>query len=396
MYGNGDINQQTDKRKQKLRKAIISAYPNITQLRMMVDDELGHNLDVIVGGSNLEEIVYNLICTAEAQGWLKGLVCAAISKTPGNEYLKAIAEEFSSNTSENLPFSPPNPPHRNPTIQTQPFEFETASLIVKSGIFRSNCEINPSRGRAESFKEDLGNGVFLEMVKIPGGSFLMGSPKDELERFDREGPQHIVTIPLFFMGKFPVTQLQYQTIMGENPSHFKGINKPVECVSWDNAVEFCARISQRTGKTYRLPSEAEWEYACRVGTTTPFYFGETITTDLANYDGNYTYGSASKGEFRRQTTDVDSFPANAFGLYDMHGNVLEWCQDFWHENYNGAPFNGDSCIKAENDNCYRLLRGSSWNCSPRCCRSAYRYRYGHGDSVNVIGFRVVVASSRTS
>ncbi|WP_414621263.1 SUMF1/EgtB/PvdO family nonheme iron enzyme [Calothrix sp. CCY 0018] len=264
--------------------------------------------------------------------------------------------------------------------------FETATLD-------KNHQINRSRGKAEYFKEDLGNGIFLEMIKIPGGSFLMGSPENEPERSDHESPQHKVTIQPFFMGKFPVTQEQYQAIMGENPSKFKGKNKPVERVRWDNAVDFCGRISKRTGKTYRLPSEAEWEYACRAGTRTPFHFGETITTDLANYDGNYTYGSGPKGKYLEQTTDVGSFPANTFGLYDIHGNVWEWCQDSWHKNYQGAASDGSAWINYNDDeNNYGLLRGGSLSSSPGYCRSAFRYRYEHGDTTSSVGFRVVVAS----
>jgi formylglycine-generating enzyme required for sulfatase activity len=212
-------------------------------------------------------------------------------------------------------------------------------------------------------------GVTLEMVAIPGGTFLMGSPESEPERSDRESPQHTVTIQPFFMGKFPVTQAQWQAVaslpkvnidLKPDPSNFKGANRPVEQVSWNDAVEFCARLSKATGREYRLPSEAEWEYACRAGTTTPFHFGETITTDLANYDGNYTYGSGSKGQYRKQTTDVGSFPANAFGLHDMHGNVWEWCQDTWHENYNGAPTDGSAWVDENANQNIRILRGGSW------------------------------------
>ncbi|MGB3755818.1 MAG: SUMF1/EgtB/PvdO family nonheme iron enzyme [Rivularia sp. (in: cyanobacteria)] len=283
-------------------------------------------------------------------------------------------------------------------IQTQPFQFETATLFKSSGIFRigGSYEINRSRRRAESFQEDLGNGVFLEMVKIPGGSFLMGSPENELERTEYEGPQHKVNIQPFFMGKFQVTQKQYEVIMGENPSYFKGEKKPVEKITWDNAVEFCCRISKRTGKTYRLPSEAEWEYACRAGTTTPFHFGETITTELVNYKGNYTYGSAPKGEYQEQTTDVGSFPANAFGLYDMHGNVWEWCQDSWHENYQGAPTDGTAWVINDNENNYCMLRGGSWSFNPRHCRCAFRSENERDDRDCGIGFRVVVVSPRAS
>ncbi len=156
------------------------------------------------------------------------------------------------------------------------------------------------------------------MVKIPGGTFLMGSPEDELERYENEGPQHKVTVQPFYMGKFTITQEQYEAVMGENPSHFKGEKRPVETVSWDNAVEFCGRVSQKSEKTYRLPSEAEWEYACRAGTTTPFHFGETITTDLANYDGYSTYNSGPNGQYRQQTTDVGTFPANGNTIISLN------------------------------------------------------------------------------
>jgi formylglycine-generating enzyme required for sulfatase activity len=174
--------------------------------------------------------------------------------------------------------------------------------------------------------------------------------------------------------------------MGNNPSSFKGANRPVEKVSWNDAVELCEKLSQQTGRTYRLPSEAEWEYACRAGTTTPFYFGETITTDLVNYDGNFTYGAAPKGKDRQQTTDVGSLLPNAFGLYDMHGNVWEWCQDTYHENYNGAPTDGSAWI---DNNQYRVLRGGSWLNIPILCRSAYRSINTRDFILNVIGFRVV-------
>jgi formylglycine-generating enzyme required for sulfatase activity len=291
-------------------------------------------------------------------------------------------------------------------IQTQPFDFETATLTPKSAGFlgiKKTCEINRSRGRAEFFRENLGNDVVLEMVAIPGGKFVMGSPESEPERFSGESPQHSVTIQPFFMGKFTVTQSQWKAVavlpkvnidLNPEPSNFKGANRPVEQVSWDDAIEFCARLSKKTEKTYRLPSEAEWEYACRAGTTTRFYFGETITTDLANYDGNYTYGSAPKGEYRKQTTDVGKFPANPFGLFDMHGNIWEWCQDEWHENYNGAPKDGSAWL-SDNDNQNRLLRGGSWSSNPGNCRSALRFYYARVDRGSSVGFRVVLVRGRT-
>ena len=249
---------------------------------------------------------------------------------------------------------------------------------------------------AKYFTEDLGNGVSLDMVEIPGGEFLMGSPANEKGRKKNESPQHKVTVKPFFMGKFAVTQPQYQAIMGKNPSYFKGEKRPVERVSWNNATEFCQKLTEKTGRTYRLPSEAEWEYACRAGTTTPFHFGETITTDLANYDGNQTYANEFKGQYRRKTTEVGSFPPNAFGLYDMHGNLWEWCQDTWHSNYNGAPTDGSAWV--DNDNRSRFLRGGSWYGNPYFCRSASRNYVSLRRDFNLynVGFRVVCAVGRDS
>lgn len=257
------------------------------------------------------------------------------------------------------------------------------------------------------FEEQLSEDASLEMMYIRGGRFLMGSPKDELGRRYNEGPQHWVTVPQFFMSKYPVTQAQWRAVaslepieqgLDPEPSHFKSEQHPVECISWDDAMEFCDRLSQLTGRSYRLPSEAEWEYACRAGTTTPFHFGETITTDLANYCGtdreidgkSYlgSYGQGHPGIYREQTTAVDEFGVfNAFGLSDMHGNVWEWCLDLWHKNYQGAPSNGsDWVMGGEPDK--RILRGGSFGDDPSNCRSASRSWFypvkGYGD----VGFRV--------
>ncbi len=220
------------------------------------------------------------------------------------------------------------------------------------------------------------------MVYIPGGSFDMGSPEDEKRRDEDESPQHRVTVSTFFISRYPVTQAQWQAIasldkvdidLKADPSRFKGDNRPVEQVNWYDAVEFCARLSRETGREYILPREAEWEYACRAGTTTPFHFGETITTDLANYNGNYTYGSGPKGVYREETTPVGSFSPNAFGLSDMHGNVWEWCEDNWHNNYEGAPTDGSAWLEKNDNRSQRgLLRGGSWYVSPGHCRCGNR------------------------
>ncbi|MBD2142581.1 SUMF1/EgtB/PvdO family nonheme iron enzyme [Anabaena sp. FACHB-1250] len=258
---------------------------------------------------------------------------------------------------------------------------------------------------ARYFMEYLGNGVTLEMAAIPGGTFMMGSPENEEGRRDSENPQHQVTVPGFFMGKYPVTQAQYQAIMGTNPSFFKGSNRPVESVSWHDAVKFCEKLSQRTGKTYRLPSEAEWEYACRAGTTTPFHFGKTITTHLANYNydnGNhsYTYGVGNDSYIygfgiEGITTVVGSFGvANNFGLYDMHGNVSEWCQDNWHSNYKGAPTDGSAWLNNISSSDEYLMRGGSCLFGSLTCRSACRYDdYLADDGSFYIGFRVVCSGA---
>ncbi|TGN99873.1 hypothetical protein PN36_32655, partial [Candidatus Thiomargarita nelsonii] len=237
------------------------------------------------------------------------------------------------------------------------FEFETVRV-------NANGEItHRERKQARYQTEELGKGVNLEMVYIPGGTFMMGSPENEKGRDSDESPQHKVTIEPFYMSKYLVTQAQWKALMGDNPSRFKGKNRPVERVSWHDAVKFCQRLSEKTGKRYGLLRSAQWEYGCRAGTTTPFCFGETITTDLANYNRNHG-----------QTTDVGSFPPNAFGLYDMHGNVREWCADSWHDSYEGAPSDGRVWEKGFFAKLFGglSLRGGSWSIDTSRMRSADR------------------------
>ncbi|MGK7888229.1 MAG: SUMF1/EgtB/PvdO family nonheme iron enzyme [Leptolyngbyaceae cyanobacterium] len=246
----------------------------------------------------------------------------------------------------------------------------------------------------DTYVEDLGNGVQFRMVRIPEGRFEMGSPPDEASRAGDEGPQHVVDVPTFYVGMVTVTQAVYEVVMGDNPSRFQEGDRPVEQVTWHDAIAFCQKLSDRTVNTYRLPSEAEWEYACRAGTTTPFHFGETITTAIANYNGGYTYRNAPTGDYRQETTLVGSFPPNAFGLFDMHGNVWEWCADHWHDNYNGAPTDGSAWVTG-GDSESRVLQGGSWLNRPRDCRSANRFRH-LADAGNLsIGFRLVCSSPRT-
>ncbi len=207
------------------------------------------------------------------------------------------------------------------------------------------------------------------------------------EESDDEKPPHLVNISSFYLGKYLVTQEQYLMIIGKNPARWQDAKLPVEQVSWQESQIFCQKLSAKTGKQYRLPSEAEWEYACRAGTTTPFYYGETLSTELANYDGSYIYKSGVVGEQRRKTTPIDKFLPNGFGLHDMHGNTWEWCLDGWYEDYQGAPADGSSWCNEYSD--YRVMRGGCWTIKPDYCRSANRTRRSETNRDNNIGFRVV-------
>jgi formylglycine-generating enzyme required for sulfatase activity len=313
-------------------------------------------------------------------------------------------EEFNFRTAKITISDSEEEDNSNPPINLQPFEFEVATIEVKkSGNSNTELIINRSRRQTYSFIENLSAEISLEMVQIPGGSFMMGALKSEKDSRNNERPQHKVTVPAFFMGKYPITQAQWKEVaslpqinreLKTDPSDFKGDNRPVESVSWSDAVEFCQRLSQHTKREYRLPSEAEWEYACRGRTTTPFHFGETITSDLANYNAEYTYGAGEKGIYRKETTEVGSFGvANDFGLYDMHGNVWEWCEDDWHSDYEGAPTDGSAWIDNENDNHSYVLRGGSWLYDPEDCRSAFR---GYYNLNHYVGFRVVCVFLRKS
>ena len=246
------------------------------------------------------------------------------------------------------------------------------------------------------YEQELAKGLTTTMVQIPAGSFQMGSPATEAERYEDEGPQHRVELQSFFLGKTPVTQAQWQAVaswpqvdlkLNSDPAGFKGANRPVEQVNWGEAMEFCRRLSRRTKLSYTLPSEAQWEYACRAGTTTPFAVGDTLTPDLANYDGNITYGSGTEGRKRGMTTEVGSFAANAWGLQDMHGNVWEWCLDHWHDDYRGAPSDGSAWVSG-GDPEKRLLLGGSWYGDPGSCRSAIRYGWHLVSRGNDVGFRL--------
>jgi formylglycine-generating enzyme required for sulfatase activity len=303
----------------KIREAIKSAFPNRDELVMMLRMELDIPESEVPDNSNYNLVVFNLIDQLDRQNRIPELIQGALNERPGNPDLQEVDQEINAIYS-NL---------SNESV-LKSFEFDVVTVNAQG------WKISRKRCRAQYFTEDLGNGISLEMVAIPGGTFMMGAPMNEKGSTDDERPQHQVTVQPFFMGRYPVTQAQWRAVaalpqvnkeLDPNPSYFKGDDRPVERISWYDALEFCARLNFRINFTaerdYRLPSEAEWEYACRAGTTTPFYFGETITTDLANYRGNSTYGNAPQGEYREETTTVGSFPPNAFGLYDLHGNVWE-------------------------------------------------------------------------
>ena len=296
------------------------------------------------------------------------------------------------------------------------FTFETLYVDKRGEITKRESR------EAYYYEEPLGEGIEpLTMVAIPGGTFLMGSP-GEKDDYKSEKPQHPVSVSAFYLSQTPITRAQWRFVahlpregkdLDPEPAEFKeSDNNPVDRLSWYDAIEFCARLSRHTGKNYRLPSEAEWEYACRAGTTTPFHFGETITAELANYNSSKVYQQEKAKESPKKTTPVRSYPPNAFGLYDMHGNVWEWCLDPWHSDYQGAPpTDGSVWDETNNDNRYEnllnsinelltdkrigVLRGGSWFVNPYYCRSAYRLVNYRRDNYDSRGFRVVCGAGRT-
>jgi sulfatase modifying factor 1 len=229
------------------------------------------------------------------------------------------------------------------------------------------------------------NSAGMKLLLIPPGQFTMGSPQDEEWHRPDEILHHVTLTKAFYLGATEVTQGQWKALMGENPSFFTGDALPVETVTWEQAAEFCRRLSERERVPYRLPTEAEWEYACRAGTTTPFHTGETIRPDQANYDGNRTYAGGKKGVFRESTIEAGSLPPNPWGLHEMHGNVWEWCADWYGEYPQGAT--RDPTGPASGDR--RVFRGGCWINFPAVCRSANRAKVAPVSWNFHLGFRVV-------
>jgi formylglycine-generating enzyme required for sulfatase activity len=275
------------------------------------------------------------------------------------------------------------PKRQEPEVyQAWPFDEAEAKRRQKETAQRLGTDVETAL--------DLGNGVKLELVLIPAGKFMMGSPETEKERLEDEVQHEVTLTKPYWIGKYEVTQEAYERVMGNNPSWFVGGRNPVEMVSWDNAQEFCQKLSRRTRREARLPTEAEWEHACRAGRSTPFHTGETISTAEANYNGSYVYGSGAKGENRRNTMAVGSLASNAFGLYDMHGNVGEWCGDWFVEYAKGAQCDPPGAADGQ----LHVLRGGSWDVIPSYCRSACRYWGAPGRRYKITGFRVVILAEK--
>jgi formylglycine-generating enzyme required for sulfatase activity len=290
----------------------------------------------------------------------------------------------------------------------QQLEFETVTVNSSGQVIKTETH------RAFYYEESLAYNIPpLIMMAISEGEFIMGSPKTEPQRYNEESPQHKVKVTPFWLAQTPVTNAQWAFVANlpqiQIELNSKDSNKkndhPITNVSWYEAMEFCARLSRHTGRDYRLPSEAEWEYACRAGTTTPFHFGATITSELADYNATSIYANEPTGEYRKRTVSVKGFPPNAFGLYDMHGNVWEWCADPWHPNYLNAPQNSlvwdlfnqnnnyyykiySHLSKLLRDNRSRILRGGSFSCFPSKCRSAYYHKFGILGKFEDCGFRL--------
>jgi formylglycine-generating enzyme required for sulfatase activity len=267
--------------------------------------------------------------------------------------------------------------------------------------------VAPDEARPDEIK-GVTNSIGMKLVPIPAGKFMMGSPADEAERDDNEA-QHEVTISKpFHMGAYEVTQAQFKQLMagtvkrppifnerrGGSPEH------PMENILWREAVAFCDTLSnlpeeKKAGRKYRLPTEAEWEYACRAGSTTPYHSGKSLSSKQANFNGNFPYGGAEKGPYLRQTEKVGQHAPNAWGLYDMHGNVAEWCSDYYDRDYYAKSPKADpkgpekGVLATDYNDFYRVIRGGCWLDEARACRSAHRFRAMPHDPYRLIGFRVV-------
>jgi formylglycine-generating enzyme required for sulfatase activity len=267
------------------------------------------------------------------------------------------------------------------------------------------CLLAQGPARSDHAAKDITNSIGMKLVRIPAGKFLMGSPATEAEREAGETQHEVAITRPFYLGAYPVTQGQFLRVMGKNPSFFRPNNggsadHPVEQVRWGDARTFCRKLSalpeeKKAGRTYRLPSEAEWEYACRAGTTTPFNVGSALSSKQANFNGNFPYGGAAKGPYLRRTAKVGSYRPNAWGLYDMHGNVFEWCNDWYDPDYyKKSPKDHPRGPKEGvvptgfGSNFFVVVRGGCWLDEARACRSARRFHLQQSEPYRWTGFRV--------
>ena len=278
-------------------------------------------------------------------------------------------------------------------LNLQTFDFDVPTLDKTGKVRRSQLH------HASFLPVSLAGADRLDMVSIAPASFWMGATNSEFRRKPVETPRRRVRVSPFLIGKYPITQSQWTAVaalpkmrrdLPTNPSHFQGGDRPVESVSWLEAVEFCDRLSQHTGRRFQLPSEAQWEYACRAGTQTPFHTGETVASQFANYVSTSTYKAEPAGNYLRSTVPVGQYKPNAFGLHDMHGNVWEWCADTWHRNHHNSSKNRRVMTSARQPQ-MRAIRGGGWLDSPDRIRSASRSKYLETALNRTIGFRVAIA-----
>ena len=337
--------------------------------------------------------------TPRPRSWLRPLVLAATVVVVAGVVLAGARQIFKAQeTASPQSGSIQNPPPvavQTTSLPEATFKFETAKLSPNGSMEEKRMAFG------KFYEEDLGSGTRLDMVSIPAGKYLMGTPDSDREYPD-EQPQHEVSVPEFYLGEYEVTQAQWRAVaklpkvrldLNADPSEFKGDDLPVESISWNEANEFCARVSQKAHRMYRLPSEAEWEYAARAGTRTAFAFGDSVTTALANFDGSAPFKSVPRGISRAKTIPVGSLKfANAFGLYDMHGNVWEWCFAKYHDSYKDAPTDGSSWAGG-GDVVRRVVRGGSWSNLGVDCRSANRYSYAQDGRHNDIGLRIAMSNA---
>ena len=284
-------------------------------------------------------------------------------------------------------------------------------MLLINGMLQTAESAEPKSPQSQREIKIITNSINMKLALIPEGKFVMGSPRNEEERDSAEIPHEVVISKSFYMGVYEVTQREFSkiTLPGENrrpprvtfnSSRGGGPDHPMENLLWKDAMDFCKALSKQpaerqAGRTYRFPTEAEWEYACRAGSQTAFHFGNSLSSKQANFNGNYPFGSTSKGPYLRKTAKVGSYEPNAFGLYDMHGNVAEYCADWYDkEYYRDSPLDDPlgppvGVLPTGYGNHYMIVRGGCWLDDARACRSAYRFRAMPRNTYRLIGFRVV-------